>query len=258
MIQMKIQIIVNSILVILTFFIALFGNVIMSKFYVISIPCDSLKMAYRYVWWVVPTVIVAGLLFGFHKILKNIRFGKAFLSAILFSVVVTLPMFIGSAITSSFRSDANVSDIINKTLFAGFFEEYLFRGFLFGLLFFKLKWGFIPASLLGALIFGLAHIYQGNTISETTGVFFVTALGAIWYAWLYVEWDSLWVPVFLHALMNLSWALFDVSDTALGGLYPNLFRIITVALTIILTIRHNKHHGWKIKKNVLFIHQNNR
>ncbi len=138
----------------------------------------------------------------------------------------------------------------------GFFEEFLFRGFLFGILFRKLKWGFIPASLLAEVIFGLGHIYQGSTLMETTGIFGITTIGSIWVAWLYIEWDkNLWVPIFLHTLMNLSWILFEVSNNALGGIYTNLFRAITIALTIII-IRYHKKRGLNINRKTLIINNN--
>ncbi|HDR04340.1 MAG TPA: CPBP family intramembrane metalloprotease [Candidatus Marinimicrobia bacterium] len=134
----------------------------------------------------------------------------------------------------------------------GFMEEFLFRGFLFGLLFLKLGWCFIPAALIGALIFGLGHVYQGNAFMETLGIFFITAMGAVWFAWLYIEWnENLWIPVFLHIVMNLSWLLFDIGENALGDLAANLFRTITITLTIVITIYWHREKGLKIGKKEL-------
>lgn len=89
----------------------------------------------------------------------------------------------------------------------------------------------------------MGHLYQGVSFGQTTGVFIVSAMGAVWFAWLYVELDNLWIPIFLHVFMNLSWTLFDVSDNALGGIYVNIFRAITIALTILITIRFHKKGG---------------
>jgi membrane protease YdiL (CAAX protease family) len=137
-------------------------------------------------------------------------------------------------------------------------EEYLFRGFLFGILFRKLGWGFVPSSVLGALIFGLGHIYQGSTYMETMGVFFITSIGGVWFAWLYIEWNNnLWVPVFIHILMNLSWALFEISSNSLGGFYANLFRLITIALSIIITIKYNQKKGLRINSKNLMVNNIN-
>ncbi len=62
--------------------------------------------------------------------------------------------------------------------------------------------------------------------------------GAAWFAWLYVEWrNNLWLPIGLHILMNLYWALFDIESNALGGVWANVFRGLTIALSIIYTLR---------------------
>jgi len=151
-----------------------------------------------------------------------------------------VPTFIVLSILYGFKNGLNENGF-NKGLLTGFMEEYMFRAFLFGIFLRKLKWGFIPTSILGAVIFGLGHIYQGSTFLETLGVFAVSSAGAIWFSWLYVEWNNnLWIPIFLHTLMNLSWVLFEVSTNALGGFYTNLFRVITIALTIIITILYHK------------------
>ena len=248
----------KSIIIILTFFIAIYGNRIVSGFVDISITSVYLRVAYFYMWWLVPTAIVTGLLFGFRNIFITLGLHKGFFTGLVFALITVLPMLVSSAVIGRIDENLDTFLLLRSTLFAGFAEEWLFRGFLFGILFRKLGWGFIPASAIGALFFGLGHIYQGSTISETAGIFLITAVGAAWFAWLYVEWNnSLWVPVFLHILMNFSWALFEVSTNALGGWYTNIFRVITIALTIVITIRYHKKTGLKINRKNLIINQNN-
>jgi uncharacterized protein len=255
---MKRKSIIDSTIVIMTFLIAFYGKRILSDYFTISISSDLMKIAYSYLWWILPTIFITALLFGYNKIFDNIGIQKGIIIGLLFSIIAVFPMLISSALIGHIGENLRMSDLIHKTLFAGFMEEYLFRGFLFGILFRKLGWGFIPASLLGALIFGLGHIYQGSTFFETTGVFLLTALGAIWFAWLYIEWNNnLWVPIFLHILMNLSWVLFEVSSNALGGSYTNLFRIITITLSIIITIKYNKKKGLIINRKNLILNTNN-
>lgn len=154
------------------------------------------------------------------------------LTALGFAALTVSPMFISSAIAGSIPADLSALRLVQDTLLAGFMEELLFRGFLFGLLFRFCGWGFIPASMAGAVVFGLGHLYQGSSIPEVAGVYLVTAMGAVWFAWLYIEWNNnLWLPVFLQILMNFSWTLFDMSSNAIGDVFPNLFRMITIALT---------------------------
>jgi len=238
---MKHKTLFHSIIIILTFLLAFYGNKILNNFVEISFPTYAGRLIYSYLWWVIPVIIVLSILFGFKNIFKELRLHKGFLFGLGFAFVLVLPMLISSAIIGEIDENMNFLDLFKKTVFAGFFEEFLFRGFLFGILFRKLKWGFIPASLVGALIFGLGHLYQGSNTGETIGIFLVTFMGAGWFAWLFIEWkENLWVPIFLHIFMNLSWVLFDVGNNALGGYVTNIFRIITIALTVIITIIYNK------------------
>mgnify|MGYP003483250560 FL=1 len=72
-------------------------------------------------------------------------------------------------------------------------------------------------------------------------------MGAILFAWLYVEWDyNLWVPIFLHSLMNLSWHIFEMDETALGGAIPNILRGLTIFLAIVLTIIYKKRQNQEL------------
>ncbi len=215
------------------------------------------KVMYYYLWWIVPAILVTGVLYGFKDLAKNLGLSKGFGKGLLFAFVMVLPMLISSAITGKINSPINGSELIHHTLFAGFMEEFLFRAFLFGLLFRKVGWGFIHAALLGAISFGLGHLYQGDGFGEALGVFAVTAAGALWFAWLYIEWKgNLWVPIFLHVFMNLSWNLFAVSETALGGSSTNIFRAMTIALSIILTIRIHKKENLQIRRSCLWVNPN--
>jgi len=82
-------------------------------------------------------------------------------------------------------------------LFAGVFEELLFRGViqvgLEGLL------GLWPALLLTSLLFGLAH-------AMTRTYFVITALMGLYFGGLYVWTDNLLVPILAHFLYD--WAVF--------------------------------------------------
>ncbi len=254
---MKRQTIINSVLIVLTFLVAFYGRRVLNSYIPITLSTAFLKASYSYLWWVLPSLLVLGILYGFKNLLKNLGLNKGMVIGFIFAVITVLPMFISSMVIGSFDDNLGFGTLLHKTFAAGIFEEYLFRGFLFGILFRKLNWGFIPASILGGVIFGLGHIYQGSTLMETLGVFAITSIGAVWFSWLYIEWNNnLWVPIFIHTLMNLSWILFDVSDNALGGLYSNLFRAITIALTIIITIRYHRERGLKINRKILMINNN--
>lgn len=243
-----------SILVIIGFLTAYFGSRFTSGFTGVQVASDYLRIAYHYLWWIVPPVLVVGFLFGFENLPELTGLKRGFLFGFGFALVTVSPMLISSAVVGSI-SNFRLFPLLKGTLFAGFMEEFLFRAFLFGLLFRKAGWGFVPAGLAGALIFGMGHLYQGSTFAQASGIFAITAMGALWFAWLYIEWDSLWVPVFLHVFMNLSWTLFEVSENALGGVNSNIFRIITIALTVVFTILSRKKAGLKINRKTLWVNR---
>jgi len=183
----------------------------------------------------------------FHKYLGlDGNMGKA----VIFSVLCTAPMFFGFWLLYEFDSEVTLNSILISVVAAGFFEEVFYRGFLFGQLFRYTKLGFIPAVFLGALLFGLLHLYQSNDPLTALGIFSITFLGSVLFSWLYIEWNNnLWVPIFAHALMNLSWTLFSVDTDALGGWYANIFRFTTIFLFIVVTIYIKSCRGEGVRIN---------
>lgn len=150
-------------------------------------------------------------------------------------------MYVGFSIIFNFNSDVSLNNILIDILSAGFFEELYFRGFLFRLPFRNTKLRFIFSVLFGAIYFDMLHLYQSNDLIKLFGIFLVTSLGGILFAWVYAEWNfNIWIPVFLHMLMNLAWELFFVSDNALGGIYSNVFRFSTLGLVILVTKSYKK------------------
>lgn len=79
---------------------------------------------------------------------------------------------------------------------AGVCEEILYRGWLIGWLAPRIG---IPGALAASVVvFGLAHTYAGRTVALRAGATGI-ALGA-----LYLLSGSLWVPVVLHAFIDLN------------------------------------------------------
>lgn len=166
------------------------------------------------------------------------------------SFLFTLPMFIGGFILFTLEQEHDIQQLLRGTILAGFFEEVYFRAFLFGLLFRKTKLGFIPAVFLGAVIFGMAHIYQSDDRSIKAGIFLFTFIGSAFFAWLYVEWGyNIWLPVFLHTFMNLSWMLFDMSTNVAGGAYANLLRALTIGTAVVTTIVYRVRNKKRMEVN---------
>jgi len=184
------------------------------------------------------------------KILSYLGLNGNFILGFLLTVMFTLPMFIGGILFFPLNYKMSLPEVIRLTICAGLFEELYFRGFLFGQLFKYTKLGFIPAVFLGAILFAAGHLYQSSDFSVIIGIFLTTFMGAILFAWLYVEWNyNLWVPIMMHFLMNLSWAIFSVSENALGGMTSNVFRGLTIATSIIVTIIYKKRKGLVLEVN---------
>ncbi len=141
--------------------------------------------------------------------------------------------------------------IIMGAVGAAFFEELYFRAFFFGQIFRKTRFGFITAIAIPSVIFASLHLYQGQGFSQLIGIFITTFIGSAWFAWLYVEWNyNLWIPVFLHLLMNFYWMLFSAGNDALGGWLSNIFRVITIACVMVGSIYYKK------KKSIPYIIRN--
>src|SRR5438874_1291531 len=164
--------------------------------------------------------------------------------AAAFSFVAAFPMLLAFAVTSSINAKMSVLSVGVGCFVAPFAEEMLFRGYMFGQLYRRARWGFWLSALIPSALFALGHAYQAGGPLELTGIFAVTGLGGLLGCWLYLSWNgNLWIVFGLHCLMNLWWELFGVADNALGGWIANGARLLTVALAILLTVY--KDRIWK-------------
>lgn len=164
--------------------------------------------------------------------------------ALKMAFIFCLPMLIGYAFLADFNTSITWSSFLLGCLWAAISEELFFRGFVFGQLFRFAGWGFVASGWLNALVFGSAHLYQAGDLGSAVGIFSITALGGLWFAWLYIEWDNnLWMPMCMHFFMNLWWTAFGAGQDAAGGLAVNLFRAATIACSIIWTLRMKRRQG---------------
>lgn len=215
-------------------------------------------MSYILTYFIIGIPIFIGTFIITRKpnVFKSLALSSGIFGAIGLSVLFTLPMFAGGLLFFKFNQQIDIERLIAGTIVAGFMEELYFRGFLFGLLFRKTNFGFIPSIFFAALIFALGHLYQSQNINELIGIFMITFSGAIFFAWLYVEWNyNLWVPVFTHTLMNLCWNLFQVDNSALGDVKANIFRGLTIIMAITFTVLYKRknHQKLTVKRNTLMM-----
>ncbi len=208
-----------------------------------------IRYSYQLIFCLLFTFLILKFLKQKFNPFETLGLKKPFFQGLYLGLIFTLPMLIGYALVSPFNQKTSGLDILFWAFIAGFMEEVMFRGYFFGLLFRQLKIGFIPSILVVSSFFGIGHFYQGNDLMSTLGVFGITFLGSILFAWVYVEWNyNLWVAIWLHILMNLSWFIFDVgASNALGGWEANIFRLLTVSLVIFLTVKNILKKGSNLK-----------
>lgn len=188
---------------------------------------------------------VAALLSGPRRAAWALGLHRSPVRGFALALLLTLPMLVALAWNAPLTLTADTPHaLMRMAVLPGFGEELLYRGLLFGLLFRFAGWGFLPAALGVALLFGGAHLYQGGDAIEAAGIFALTALGSLWFAWLYVEWDyDLWVPVAFHVLMNAWWVVFPVADNALGPVWFVVVRFAVLALSIVVTVVVARRRG---------------
>jgi uncharacterized protein len=164
--------------------------------------------------------------------------------AAAFSFVAASPMLLAFVATSSINAKMSALSVGVGCFIAPFAEEVLFRGYMFGQLYRRARWGFWLSALIPSALFALGHAYQASGFWELVGIFAVTGLGSLLGCWVYLRWQfNLWAVFGLHCLMNLWWEVFGVADTALGGWIANAARLLTITAAILLTIYRGRF--WK-------------
>jgi membrane protease YdiL (CAAX protease family) len=91
-------------------------------------------------------------------------------------------------------SGQTLVSLLEYVVFAPIFEELAFRGLLFAIL--RRKFRFLPAALMSAAIFGIAHGYG------MVGLISVCWSGVLW-AWIYERTGSLLPGMLAHSINNL-------------------------------------------------------
>jgi len=119
--------------------------------------------------------------------------------AVAFSFVAAFPMLLAFAVTSSINARMSVLSVGVGCFVAPFAEEVLFRGYMFGQLYRRARWGFWLSALIPSALFASGHAYQASGFWELVGIFAVTGLGSLLGCWIYMRWQfNLWTVFGLH------------------------------------------------------------
>jgi len=195
-------------------------------------------------WGIISFIEVAGCIAAvmvlyrasFFHALRELRLVTSFVKALSFGLLVTSPMLLAFAFSGPVKENVDLVNLTFSAFVAPVAEEILFRGFAFWMLYRYAGWNFWLAAIVPALLFGYGHLYQASDLMSATGIFAITAVGSVWFSWLLVRWNSLWVPIVIHSLMNLWWDAFDVDETALGGWLANGVRLAVIGLSVLVTL----------------------
>ncbi|MBL9000290.1 MAG: CPBP family intramembrane metalloprotease [Phycisphaerae bacterium] len=167
------------------------------------------------------------------------------------SVAALAPMVVGGLILGWQRRDPEASisallpRIISGVVRAPIAEEFLFRGLLIGVCAVAVGWRgrwFWCNAFAAACLFASIHIsWSEPNLARTWPTLLVTGMGGLWYAWLLARWGSLWMPMVMHAGMNLGWMLAAAGGGAGGGGWiENVLRAATIALATAWTFRSTR------------------
>jgi len=184
--------------------------------------------------------------------LRELGLNGNFKTGWLVGFVVSLPMLIIPSVIGHATINSNVLlQVIAFGIITGFGEEILFRGFAFGLLYQRVRLGFWLSVILPTIIFAIGHLYQAHGIASSLDILTVTALGSVWFAWLYVRWEyNLWVPISIHAFMDSWFFVFGANNSVLGNTTLIVDRGLAILLSIILTLWHCH---WDLRKTFVNI-----
>ena len=150
--------------------------------------------------------------------LADIGLVKHALPAVKFGLFATSPMWLIFLLTTPINTEFSIHESFYLAFASPMAEEIVFRGFAFIQIRRYIGLGFWPAALITALAFGAGHVGINQDPGQALGVFLITGIGGIVFAWVYEKWNfNLWIPFVLHCFMNLNWQVYIVGESAFAG-----------------------------------------
>ena len=206
--------------------------------YVLLIPA-------RYLFIYSPLLLMATFLIKSVSMFEILGVSSGgFQQYLLAAILCCTPMAIGYAYLHT-ELNLSLATLITGSIYAGFFEEIIFRAAFFGFLFRYCRWGFIPAASISSIIFGLGHLYQGQDTMSALMAVGITSVAGAWFSWLYCECGyRIWFPLWMHIFMNAAYGIFGMTGGAAGDLEGNLCKATAIILSLVyvnLLIRRGKN-----------------
>ena len=178
-----------------------------------------------------------------------------FFTGLMAATIFSLPMFLCLGFAYNFNFQPTLEILYKGFVLAGFGEEFIYRAFLFGLLFYYAGWGFLSAGIFTGLFFGAGHLYQADNIGSAIAIFLFTTGVSIGFGWFYYAWKSLWMVAFLHGFMDVIWDSFQVETNVTGSLWVNVARFTTLIFAVLYSIKLGQKNGRLNLKGRLWVNQ---
>jgi len=190
---------------------------------------------------IVLAALVATYRFSLADAARELGLAKRFWFGLAIGTLAVAPMWLGFVFTAPLDPEFSIASTLYLAVLSPIEEEIVFRGYAFGQLYRRVGWRFWLAIVVTAGVFGILHVGQGTSLGQAVGVFLFTAVGGAFFAWLFVKWDgNLWVPIVVHAEMNMNWNVFDVGETAVAGWWPAALQSSVLVTAITLTLLRDR------------------
>lgn len=115
----------------------------------------------------------------------------------LLSLAIVVVFFFATGQASAFHAPHVDPWVATANIFSNFYEEYIFRGFIFAVL--TIALGFWPAALLSSIAFGATHTQYPLSLQAL-----IAAIAVLW-AWAGKRCGGLMAPYTAH--MTLDWLI---------------------------------------------------
>jgi membrane protease YdiL (CAAX protease family) len=174
---------------------------------------------------------------GLRRGLRELGFEGPVLPALGFAFLAISPMALVFAMAYPLAATFRPFEVFYLAVLSPIAEEAVFRGFAVGQLLRRAGWPLAAAVLLPAALFGYGHARDSDSLAAWLGLFALTGVGAVAFAWLFLRWRTLAAPIGLHVGMNLCWNIWQVGESALAGWVPFALQATVIVLAIVLTLK---------------------
>src|SRR3989338_5974427 len=167
-------------------------------------------------------------------------------SVLAFIIVILLLGFIPGSLyplarpsPQSGSSQAAIAMVIISLAIVGPAEEYIFRGFVFGALYFVLQrkhW--LPISIFSSIVFTVLHAYYYFTFGIASSIFFVQifSISLAFSIAYFISGGNLLMPALIHGIYDASAFLDFAAEGNIGAIIRSLIFLSGIILAIMVLI----------------------